>query len=102
MPIKEDWLSQVEEEILEPDIPVIDPHHHLWDRPDGRYMVEDLQADVATGHNIVSTVFVECASMYRPTMRLKEFHKTPYEQETLSTGKLLSNMQRSGPKQSMV
>ena len=66
MPIKEDWLSQVEEEILEPDMPVIDPHHHLWDRPDGRYMVEDLQADIATGHNIVSTVFVECASMYRP------------------------------------
>ena len=66
MPIKEDWLSQIEEEILEPDMPVIDPHHHLWDRPDGRYMVEDLQADVATGHNIVSTVFVECASMYRP------------------------------------
>ena len=65
MPIREDWLSQVEEEILEPDIPIIDPHHHLWDRSDGRYMADDLQADIESGHNIVSTVFVECSSMYR-------------------------------------
>ena len=53
MPIREDWLSQVEEEILEPDIPIIDPHHHLWDRSDGRYMADDLQADIESGHNIV-------------------------------------------------
>ena len=65
MPIREDWLSQVEEEILEPDIPIIDPHHHLWNRSDGRYMADDLQADIESGHNIVSTVFVECSSMYR-------------------------------------
>ena len=25
------WLEQISEEILEPDLPIIDPHHHLWD-----------------------------------------------------------------------
>ena len=65
MPIREDWLSQVQEEILEPDLPIVDPHHHLWDRPDSRYMIDDLQTDIESGHNIISTVFVECGSMYR-------------------------------------
>ena len=65
MVIREDWLSQVQEEILERDFPIVDPHHHLWDRADGRYMVDDLQTDIESGHNIISTVFVECGSMYR-------------------------------------
>ena len=46
MPVNEEWLGQVTEEIIEPDIPIIDPHHHLWDRPDGRYMVDDLEKDL--------------------------------------------------------
>ena len=65
MPVNEEWLGQVTEEIIEPDIPIIDPHHHLWDRADGRYMVDDLEKDLNSGHNVVATVFVECSSMYR-------------------------------------
>jgi predicted TIM-barrel fold metal-dependent hydrolase len=53
------------EEILEPERPICDPHHHLWDRPESRYVLEDLLADTGSGHNIVSTVFVECAASYR-------------------------------------
>lgn len=64
MPIREQWLNQVEEAPLEADLPICDPHHHFWDRPDGRYMLDDLLADTNTGHNICSTVFVECMSMY--------------------------------------
>ena len=45
--------------------PVIDPHHHLWDRPNHRYLLDDFLADVRTGHNIVATVFEECHTMYR-------------------------------------
>jgi L-fuconolactonase len=59
------WLNQVVEEILEPDLPICDPHHHLWDHPGSRYLLDELLADTGSGHNVVATVFVECASMYR-------------------------------------
>src|SRR5262245_36755959 len=53
------------EEILEPTRPICDPHHHLWDHPGRRYLLDELLADTGSGHNVVSTVFVECMSMYR-------------------------------------
>ena len=73
------------EEILEPDLPIVDPHHHLWDRPRGilrnlppsdhgfmdiineipRYLLDELLADLNTGHNIRATVYMECGAMYR-------------------------------------
>lgn len=59
------WLAQVKEEILEPELPICDPHHHLWDHPNSRYLLDDVLADTGQGHNVISTVFVECASMYR-------------------------------------
>ena len=59
------WLSQHVEEILEPERPICDPHHHLWDHPDNPYLLPQLLGDTQSGHNIVSTVFVECGSMYR-------------------------------------
>ena len=62
---KEQWLAQVEEDILEPDLEICDPHHHLWDAPDNRYLFEELLADLESGHNLKSTVFMECGSMYR-------------------------------------
>ncbi len=77
--------SEVTEPILEPDLPIIDPHHHLWDlraalianRPGGlhgfetvlrrapRYLLPELLADLDTGHNIRATVFVQCGAMHR-------------------------------------
>lgn len=62
---REEWLAQVREEVLEPQLPICDPHHHLWDYPQGRYLLDELLADVGSGHNVVSTVFMECGSMYR-------------------------------------
>jgi len=54
------------EEILEPHLPICDPHHHLWDFPGSRYMLAELLEDAAGGgHKIESTVFVECGSFYR-------------------------------------
>jgi len=53
------------EEILEPDLPICDPHHHLWDFPGSRYLLPELLADLQSGHNVRSTVFVECTSFYR-------------------------------------
>lgn len=60
------WLDQVREPILEPELPIIDPHHHLWhDRPSGRYMPEELGADLASGHAVKATVFVQCGWGHR-------------------------------------
>ncbi len=54
------------EAALEPALPIIDPHHHFWDTPQrGRYLLPELLTDIGGGHNIVSTVFLECRSMYR-------------------------------------
>ena len=60
-----DWLSLTNEEAIDPDLPICDPHHHFWDRPDFRYMLDELLVDIGGGHNITETVFVECSAMYR-------------------------------------
>ena len=60
------WLAKQEKEpILEPELPIIDTHHHLWDRNGWTYLLPELLADLNSGHNIVATVFEECRSMYR-------------------------------------
>lgn len=61
------WLARrPREAALEPDLPIIDPHHHFWDTPArGRYFLPELLADLGGGHNIVATVFLECQAMYR-------------------------------------
>ena len=65
-PPDEAWLAkEPPEPILDPDLPIIDTHHHLWHRPDHRYLLDDFLADVRTGHNVVATVFEECHAMYR-------------------------------------
>src|SRR5947208_14573712 len=65
LPIRKDWLAATQEPALEPDRPIIDPHHHLWDRPSNRYLFHDLMEDLNSGHNIRATVFLECREMYR-------------------------------------
>ena len=61
------WLAKrPPEAALEPELPIIDPHHHFWDTPHrGRYFLPELLADISGGHNIVATVFLECQAMYR-------------------------------------
>ena len=50
--------------ILEPERPIFDAHHHLWDQPGGRYLLADYLADTATGHNVVRSTYVEWLSYY--------------------------------------
>src|SRR5260370_14586229 len=68
-PKNADWLGLTAEEPLEPDLPICDPHHHLWDkrttRVAERYLLDELQEDISSGHNVVSTVFIECGAMYK-------------------------------------
>jgi predicted TIM-barrel fold metal-dependent hydrolase len=63
--VRPEWLALHAEEILDPGLPIVDAHHHLWDHAGSRYFVLDLLNDVASGHNIRATVAVECVAMYR-------------------------------------
>lgn len=60
-----DWHAQVDEEVVDPDLEIIDPHHHLWQIPGADYLLENLWADTGSGHRVVKTVFVECHASYR-------------------------------------
>ena len=63
------WLQRVREAALEPELPICDPHHHLWDARAGatqpRYLLDEYLDDMSGGHNIVSSVFIECGAMFR-------------------------------------
>src|SRR3989442_7116032 len=64
-----DWLAQTIEAPLEPGLPICDPHHHLWDLRSGRvaerYLLDEVLEDAGAGHNVVSTVFIECGAMFK-------------------------------------
>ena len=55
------------EDVLEPDLPIVDPHHHLWENPANRYLLPELLRDLYSGHDITHTVFIETGAMYRKT-----------------------------------
>jgi len=59
------WLDQAIEPVLDPEQRICDPHHHLWDHPTHRYLLDEWLKDITDGHRVEHTVFVECASMYR-------------------------------------
>ena len=65
----DDWLALTVEETLEPDLPICDPHHHLWEfkteYTQPRYLLDEILEDLNAGHNIVSTVFIECGAMFK-------------------------------------
>lgn len=70
MATNDSWLAQVREDALEPELPICDAHHHLWDRRTGRvewrYMLDEILADIeSSGHNVLSTVFIEHLAMFR-------------------------------------
>jgi L-fuconolactonase len=65
---RNDWLARHVEDVLDPDLPIVDPDHHLVERPEtGRYLLPELLADSGSGHNIIATVYLEWLSMCRAT-----------------------------------
>ncbi len=60
----EEWLARYREDVLEPELTICDAHHHLWHFGSYKYMSDDLLADIATGHKVVSTVYMECMWSY--------------------------------------
>jgi predicted TIM-barrel fold metal-dependent hydrolase len=63
--VRPQWLAQLSEAAIEPDLPIIDPHHHLWLHGQEAYFLPELLADTDSGHRVIATVFVECRAMYR-------------------------------------
>jgi len=59
------WHQTYTETALEPELPIIDAHHHMWDRPPERYALDELLTEFSSGHNIRASVFVECTAMFR-------------------------------------
>jgi predicted TIM-barrel fold metal-dependent hydrolase len=58
------WLAKVHEQAIDPDIPLVDPHHHLWRWP-FPYERQALLDDLQSGHNVVATVHTEAHGHYR-------------------------------------
>ena len=65
--VRPDWLAKLSEAVIDPELPIIDPHHHLWKARPDPYLLPDLVADLRTGHNVLATVFIQCRSEYRAT-----------------------------------
>ncbi|MSP50661.1 MAG: amidohydrolase [Alphaproteobacteria bacterium] len=63
--VRQEWLDRRREDILEPALPIVDPHHHLWDRPGWRYLLPELLEDLNSGHKIVATVYLQARAMHR-------------------------------------
>ncbi|MEM7765869.1 MAG: amidohydrolase family protein [Pseudomonadota bacterium] len=76
----DDWLSQVREDVVEPDREIVDPHHHLWPGEQMGYDLPEFLADMGAGHRVVETVFMECGSAYREdgADHLKPIGETEY------------------------
>lgn len=64
--VRADWLNAHVEPAIEPDLPIIDAHHHLWDMPGNRYLLPDYLSDLATGHRVIASVYVQSGTMMLP------------------------------------
>ena len=73
------WLDLVTETAIDPERPICDPHHHLWDyrleRAAQTYLLPEFLADLNSGHKIVSTVFIECGAMYTLNKSVKKKYR---------------------------
>jgi L-fuconolactonase len=63
--IRAEWLASRTEDVIDPSLPIVDAHHHIYDRPGVRYLLDELLADINTGHNVRATVYVQARSMLR-------------------------------------
>ena len=90
-----DWLALRREEVIDPSREIVDPHHHLWDRDGQRYLIEEIAADIASGHDVIATVYVEARSMYRA--RGPEGHRPVGEVEFANGAAAMSASGGYGP-----
>jgi predicted TIM-barrel fold metal-dependent hydrolase len=65
IPVRLDWLELTQEEVIDPELPIIDAHHHLWIQHGEPYLLNEYCADLSGGHNVRASVAVECKAMFK-------------------------------------
>lgn len=88
-----DWLAQRQEAAIDPTLPIIDPHHHLWNRGGSTYLANELLADTGGSHNVTHTVFVECRSKWD---REAPAHLAPVGETRFVAGEAAEMAERGG------
>ncbi|MBR8256406.1 amidohydrolase family protein [Burkholderia ambifaria] len=78
--VRNDWLASALEPALEPDLPIVDAHHHFYERPGWIYMLDDYLQDARSGHNIQASVYMQALTRYRDAgpAELKPVGETAY------------------------
>ena len=81
------WLAGTTEDAIDRALPICDPHHHLWEYPQSRYLIEELLRDIGDGHHVESTIYVECGQMYRTegSPALRPVGETEYVEHIATT-----------------
>ncbi len=87
LPVREEWLQRHREEVLEPALPIVDAHHHFYDRPGWRYLADAYEADTRTGHAVRASVYMQALTGYRTTgpEELKPVGETEYVVQATGT-----------------
>lgn len=67
LPVRPEWLASGTESAIEPEMPIIDAHHHFYERPGWIYLLDDYLADARSGHNIMASVLMQGLTHYRQT-----------------------------------
>jgi predicted TIM-barrel fold metal-dependent hydrolase len=65
LPLRPDWLARTVEPVLEPALPIVDAHHHLWEVPGFHYLLPEFLHDAASGHAVRASVFMQSHAHYR-------------------------------------
>jgi len=65
LPVRDDWLALRQEAVLEPELPIVDAHHHFYDRPGWTYLDGEYLADARSGHNVVASIYMQALTRYR-------------------------------------
>ncbi|MCA7927540.1 amidohydrolase family protein [Burkholderia cepacia] len=78
--VRPDWLASALEPVLEPDLPIVDAHHHFYERPGWIYMLDDYLQDARSGHNLQASVYMQAQTRYRDAgpVELKPAGETAY------------------------
>lgn len=87
LPVREEWLQRHREEVLEPALPIVDAHHHFYDRPGWRYLADEYEADTGTGHAVRASVYMQALTGYRTKgpEELKPVGETEYVAQATGT-----------------
>ncbi len=92
LPVRDEWLQSCHESIIEPELPIVDAHHHFYDRPGWRYLQDDYRADACSGHAVRASVYMQALTHYRSSgpEALKPVGETEYVAGATGAGEAIA------------